>query len=81
MTFLERKELNALSKEVYGASSRWQTLLRKGVNIIESKKNVGRKGKYDTKSKWRPITLEAIKQQMLAIKAASHKVEFDTTAK
>jgi predicted regulator of Ras-like GTPase activity (Roadblock/LC7/MglB family) len=30
MTYKERQEMNALSKELYGVSSRWQKTLRKG---------------------------------------------------
>jgi hypothetical protein len=34
MTRLERLELNELSKKAYGVSSRWQTILNKGLKTV-----------------------------------------------
>lgn len=34
MTKLERLELNELSKKAYGASSRWQSILNKGLKSV-----------------------------------------------
>ena len=34
MTKLERLELNELSKKAYGATSRWQSILNKGLKTV-----------------------------------------------
>lgn len=33
MTRLEREKLNALSKQLFGSSSKWQTMLKKGKRV------------------------------------------------
>lgn len=60
MTKVEREEMKALSKQVLGASSRWQTLLNKGERVRDEKT-----GKVYIKR----YTLEEIKS-LLQAKAA-----------
>lgn len=47
-----RNELNALSKEVFGVSSKWQTFLKKGTSQLVTKKSTetipGKDGAEDT---------------------------------
>lgn len=47
-----RMELNALSKEVFGVSSRWQTILKKGTSQLVTKKVIetvpGKEGEEPT---------------------------------
>jgi hypothetical protein len=68
ITKQDRLELNALSKEVFGASSRWQTLLRKGNTVVTSKTPIGRRGRFDTRSKIKYETVEYLKSYMTELK-------------
>jgi hypothetical protein len=42
MTKLERLELNELSKKAYGATSRWQSILNKGLKSVVAGKTTTR---------------------------------------
>lgn len=80
MTYKERQELNALSKEVYGTTSAWQKRLKgrsvpakDGFGKVIMPKAIGRKGKYIRYTEWYWETVESVKATMLEIKAINEK--------
>jgi hypothetical protein len=74
MTYLERQELNALSKKVFGVSSKWQKLVNKGVPepmererkvmIPDHKGGVKEKTFIDKKSVTKHYSVEEVKKFM-----------------
>lgn len=79
------EEMNALSKEVYGSSSRWRKLMDKGVpELWEREKEVvipTRNGQVKTKvfkeHKYsiKRFTLEEVKEEMLKVLASRKGIE------
>lgn len=92
ITYKERQELNALSKEVFGVSSKWRTMLKGAVKPAKDELGkvimpykVGHKGNYVRHTRWEVPTLEAVRKQILDIKAkqaemlAEMKTKVDAT--
>lgn len=74
MTYEERKELNDLSKEVFGTSSRWRKLLDRGDHrdaVYEERKNLKHKPKSVTTLK--QFTHETVKAYMLELREQTTK--------
>lgn len=77
ITKAERLVLNELSKEVYGASSFWRTILKRGVvelakdglGVTIEPKKVGRKNKVVKRTVITWYTPETVKELMLSLKA------------
>jgi phosphoketolase len=63
VTTAQREELDALSKDVFGATSRWQTILKKGYN--EPQKQLTKKSTFFVK---RYHTVESVKELMLDLR-------------
>jgi hypothetical protein len=69
LTYLERKELNWLSKEVTGVESKWRTLVRKGVP--KNMKQIAPKV-WQSERRWF-FTFEEVKAYLFEIKALKDK--------
>ncbi len=94
ISYEQRQELNALSKEVFGAKSRWRTLLRVGHVVVLSedfkrklvyKKGAkGRAGKpqgFIRKSKQHYFTVESVTRFMVEEKTRLAELKAKAEAK
>jgi hypothetical protein len=70
MTYLERKELDTLSKEVFGTTSRWRKLLARGDrrNVTYGERK-SQKHKIKSTTEVKSFTRESVKAYMLELKA------------
>ena len=89
LTYAERQELNALSKEAFGVSSRWQKLVNKGVHepherdrevLIPTRKGIEKKVVTDRKNIHKSYTVEEVKALMLKILANRKEEAANTEA-
>lgn len=60
-----RKELNELSKRVYGVSSRWRTMLHKGIIDRIKETAVGKRGRKIKEARMTHPTIEDVYKIML----------------
>ncbi len=94
ISYEQRQELNALSKEVFGAKSKWRTLLRVGHVIVLSetikqkfiyrqgaKGRAGRPQGYIRKSKQHYFTVESITKFMVDEKTRMAELKAKAEAK
>jgi hypothetical protein len=88
MTHTERHELNALSKQVFGTSSRWQKIVQNGVSepysrdrevMVPGPNGIQKKTFTDTKNVIRRYTVDEVRTLMQGILAQSNALVHNVT--